>query len=369
MSACYCPTQTLDLSDQTHREFDMKNHHRKWTGLKAILCVFAACVIQNALAGDTQRILLFTKTIGFTHGSIPFAVSAIRTSVEQSGFTVDDSNDASLFNPTDLASYDAVVFVMTTGNVLNNDQQLAFEEFIRAGNGFAGIHSATDTEYDWPWYGELVGAYFNNHPSIQEATINIEDPGHPSMQGLDTPWIRTDEWYNFQDNPRANVNVLATLDESTYNGGNMGDDHPVIWYHEYDGGRSWYSAGGHTSASYSDAQFMSHILGGILYAVGETQIEDVDTDGVGDTSDNCISTANASQLDTDGDGFGNLCDADINNDCATNFGDFSLVSEAFLTTDSNADINGDGIVNFTDIGLFTGLFLSPPGPSALATCP
>ena len=337
--------------------------------LTLLLCVLTLLMSPHVSAQDEQRILLFTKTIGFTHGSIPFAVSAIRTAAEQNGFTVDDSNDASLFNSTDLANYDAVVFVMTTGNILNDTQQLAFEEFIRAGNGFVGIHSATDTEYDWPWYGNLVGAYFSNHPAIQQATINIEDPGHPSMQGLDNPWVRTDEWYNFEDNPRANVNVLATIDESTYTGGNMGDDHPVIWYHEYDGGRSWYSAGGHTVDSYNDEQFVGHLLGGIIYAAGATPIEDTDTDGVGDSSDNCTFVANANQLDANDDGFGNLCDADINNDCATNFLDFSLLSAAFQTTDKDADIDGDGIVNFTDVFLFTGLYLTEPGPSALASCP
>ena len=324
--------------------------------------------VSKCFRSRSTTYLVVYQNIGFTHGSIPSAVSAIRTGAEANGYIVDDSDDASVINAANLENYDAVVFVMTTGNILNETQQLAFEDFIRAGNGYAGIHSATDTEYDWEWYGDLVGAYFNGHPSPQQATINIEDSSHPSMQGLSSPWVRTDEWYNFQENPRANVNVLATLDESSYNGGNMGD-HPVVWYHEFDGGRSWYTGGGHTSQSYSDPQFVNHLLGGIAYAAGEAEIVDTDTDGVNDSSDNCLLVANDSQLDADGDGFGNLCDADIDNDCAVNFLDYALISSAFQTTDEDADLNGDGVVNFSDVFLFTGLYLNPPGPSALATCP
>ncbi|MFK8031113.1 MAG: ThuA domain-containing protein [Gammaproteobacteria bacterium] len=341
---------------------------KHWKVTKIVLLATAASFVQSASAGDGQRILLFTKTAGFTHGSINAAVPAIRSRAEQEGFIVDDTDDADVFTAANLANYDAVVFVMTTGNILNEAQQLAFEGFIQAGNGFAGIHSASDTEYDWPWYGDLVGAYFSNHPSIQEATVNIEDSNHPSTQGISNPWIRTDEWYNFQDNPRNEVNVLATVDESTYNGGNMGSDHPIAWYHEYDGGRSWYTAGGHRSANYNEPEFVDHLMGGISYAAGMAQLDDTDTDGIDDASDNCTATANADQLDTDSDGFGNACDADLNNDCATNFLDFSLLADAFQTTDVIADLNADGIVNFSDIFLFTQLNLTVPGPSALASC-
>ena len=337
--------------------------------IRTVLFVLLAGILANSSAGETQRILLFSKTAGFNHGSKPAALSAIRSIAEQNGYTVDNSEDAGLFNSTDLANYDAVVFVLTSGNVLDANQQLAFEAFIQAGNGYVGIHSASDTEYNWPWYGELVGAYFGSHPFVQQATVNIEDPSHPSMQGIDNPWIRTDEWYNFQENPRANVNVLATLDESTYNGGIMGADHPIVWYHEFDGGRSWYSAGGHTTESYSDSQFISHLLGGIVYAAGDSVIIDADTDGVSDAIDNCTLVANPDQLDSDSDGFGNVCDADINNDCSTNYIDFVILSQQFQTTDKDADLNGDGIVNFEDVFLFTQRFLIIPGPSAMATCP
>jgi len=212
------------------------------------------------------RILLFSKTTGFRHESIPDAIAALQKLGTQHGFAVDATEDAATFTDERLGRYRAVVFLMTTGDVLDDAQQAAFERYIRAGNGYVGVHSASDTEYTWPGYGGLVGAYFDNHPAIQEARIQIEDSTHPSTAGLPSPWTRTDEWYNFRTNPRARVHVLATLDESTYQGGTMGADHPIAWYHDYDGGRAWYTAGGHTSASYAEPEFLQHLLGGVLYA-------------------------------------------------------------------------------------------------------
>jgi type 1 glutamine amidotransferase len=153
--------------------------------------------------------------------------------------------------------------------VLDDDQQAAFERYIRAGHGFVGVHSAADTEYDWPWYGGLVGAYFASHPEVQTATVHVEETDHPSTESLPDRWVRTDEWYNFRSNPRddPNVHVLAALDETSYAGGTMGD-HPIAWYHAYDGGRGWYTAGGHTADSYAERLFIDHVRGGIQYALG-----------------------------------------------------------------------------------------------------
>lgn len=214
------------------------------------------------------RVLLFSKTSGFRHASIPAALDAIRTLGAEHGFAVDASEDASAFTDANLAQYRAVVFVMTTGDVLDETQQAAFERYIRAGNGYVGLHSASDTEYSWPWYGQLVGAYFASHPAIQAATIRVEDRAHPSTTALPDPWPRTDEWYNFQSNPRSRVRVLARLDETSYTGGTMGADHPIAWCQAYDGGRAWYTGGGHTSESYAEPLFLQHILGGIEYAAG-----------------------------------------------------------------------------------------------------
>jgi type 1 glutamine amidotransferase len=184
------------------------------------------------------------------------------------GFTVDSTEDAGRLTDAELALYRVVVFLSTTGDVLADRQRRAFERYIRTGGGFVGIHSASDTEYQWAWYGRLVGAYFASHPEIQQATIHIEDPANPSTMDLLAVWRRTDEWYNFCSNPRSTVHVLATIDEGSYSGGKMGSDHPVAWCREFDGGRSWYTAMGHTVESYAEPLFRRHLLGGIESAAG-----------------------------------------------------------------------------------------------------
>ena len=214
---------------------------------------------------EPYKVLVFSKTAGFRHDSIPTAIAALRNLGDRNDFVIDAVEDAAAFNDANLTHYKAVVFLLTSGDVLDESQQAAFERYIRGGNGYVGIHSASDTEYDWAWYGGLVGAYFQSHPAIQAATIHLEDRQHPSTASLPEPWVRTDEWYNFRTNPRADVRVLARLDEATYSGGTMGD-HPITWYHPYDGGRAWYTAGGHTAESYSEPMFLEHILGGIKYA-------------------------------------------------------------------------------------------------------
>lgn len=224
----------------------------------------------GATGGSQPAILVFSKTTGFRHDSIPDGIAAIQRLGQENGFTVDATEDSSIFTDDNLSNYQAVVFLLTTGTILNQDQKDAFERFIEAGNGFVGVHSASDTEYDWAWYGQLLGAYFSSHPDIQTAEVDVEDHDHLSTWFLPDVWQRTDEWYNFRTNPRdSGVIVLATLDETTYQGGQMGADHPIMWYQEFDGGRSWYTAMGHTRESYSEPLFVQCLLGGILYAIGE----------------------------------------------------------------------------------------------------
>ncbi len=215
------------------------------------------------------RVLLFSETRDFRHDSTESALIALEELAASANIETDRANDSTgIFTDANLADYDAVVWVMTSGDVLDQAEQLAFENYIRAGNGYAGIHAASFTEYEWPWYGGLVGAYFESHPQIQAATQNVEDSTHESTLHLPPTWRRTDEWYDYRTNPRSQVNVLLSLDESSYSGGAMGDDHPSAWYHEYDGGRSWYTGGGHTVESYSESDFRTHLLGGLTYAAG-----------------------------------------------------------------------------------------------------
>lgn len=213
------------------------------------------------------NLLVFYKTEGFYHSSIPAGITAIQKLGEENNFRVDTTNNAANFNPAFLAKYQAVLFLSTTGNILDDPQQTAFEEFIRSGKGFAGVHAAADAEYDWPWYNRLTGAWFNGHPAIQPAIIHVVDQNHPAGKPLPATWQRTDEWYNFKAiNPA--IKVLATLDEQSYSGGTNGPDHPIAWYHEFDGGRAFYTAGGHTPESFTEPLFLKHLLGGIQYAMG-----------------------------------------------------------------------------------------------------
>ena len=219
-------------------------------------------------ASGDLNVLVFTKTLGYRHSSIDEGVNVICDLGIENSFSLQHTEQSEIFNTQSLNQFELVIFLNTSGDVLNSEQQNAFESFIQNGGGFVGVHSASDTEYDWQWYGGLVGAYFESHPAIQTATINVEDNLHLSTQHLGVTWTRNDEWYNFGANPRSNVFVLLSLDESSYEGGNMNMDHPIAWYHEYDGGRAWYTAMGHTEATYSEALFRQHLLGGILWAAG-----------------------------------------------------------------------------------------------------
>jgi uncharacterized protein len=230
----------------------------------------------TAITNETcfKRLLVFSKTGGFRHASIKDGKVALQKLATEYNYAVDFTEDSSVFTDVNLARYDAVVFLLTTGTILDDNQKAAFERYIRSGGGYVGVHSASDTEYDWSWYGGLVGAYFDRihgHSKIVKATIHVIDRTHPSTMMLPAIWVRTDEWYNFATNPRGIVNVLMTIDERTYKGGTMGADHPIAWYHEYDGGRAWYTALGHTSKSYYEPLFLAHLWGGIVYAAGGRQ--------------------------------------------------------------------------------------------------
>ena len=227
-------------------------------------------LFSTTLYANSFRVLVFSKTEGFRHSSIPTGIAAITQLGQEYGFIVEATENAALFNFKNLQKFEVIIFLSTTGDVLSIEQQNAFEQYIHNGGGFVGIHAASDTEYDWPWYGKLVGAYFDSHPEIQTATIQVTDQNHISTKHLSKFWERTDEWYNYNKNPRGQVHVLATLDESSYSGGNMENDHPIAWMHEFHGGRSWYTGGGHTEASYAEPDFLKHILGGILYASGKS---------------------------------------------------------------------------------------------------
>ncbi len=233
-----------------------------------ILPLLLLCIVSCNKRSGKPRILVFSKTAAFRHSSIETGKQALIKLGAENNMVVDTTEDASYFNEDSLKNYSAVVFLHTTGDVLNNFQEADFQRYIEAGGGFVGIHAATDTEYDWGWYGRLVGGYFHSHPEIQAATLNVIDKQHPSTKHLPDQWKRTDEWYNFKS-LNKDVKVLMTIDESSYKGGNHGKDHPMAWYHEYSGGRSFYTELGHTEESFAEQNFLKHVLGGLQYAIGD----------------------------------------------------------------------------------------------------
>ena len=239
--------------------------------LKWVMRLILVCLLGSCTSKET-KLLVFSKTEGFRHGSIEKGVEAMKILGEQNGFMVDATEDATYFAEEILKEYSAVIFLNTTGDILNDVQQADFERYIQAGGGFLGIHAATDAEYGWPWYNKLVGAYFKGHPKIQEARLNIIDKNHPATKSMSDTWMKTDEWYNFRDiNPE--IKVLIEIDETSYEGGENGEHHPISWYHDYDGGRSFYTEMGHTDATFENPDFLKHVLGGITYAIGDTALD------------------------------------------------------------------------------------------------
>lgn len=249
------------------------------SALSRIIALPAAILLCVILMSTTHRfhwpeiftkpkVLIFTKTNGFHHASIAAGTEAIKKLGQENGFDVDVTDDSTQFRKKILKKYAALIFLSTTGKVFGPEEEQALQDYIHHGGGFVGIHAATDCEYNWQWYGDLVGGYFKSHPKQQQANIVVTDPNNPATQNLPNPWSRFDEWYNFKYlNP--NVTVLLKIDEKSYTGGENGDNHPMAWYHSYEGGRAFYTELGHTDASFSDPLYLHHLLGGIQYAIGK----------------------------------------------------------------------------------------------------
>jgi type 1 glutamine amidotransferase len=232
------------------------------------LTLLAACGSGGATAEGAAkpfRALVFTKTTGFRHDSIPDGVAAIRRLGKAHGFSVDTTANAARFTPSGLARYDVVVFLSTTGTPIKRSaQRRAFERYIRGGGGFVGVHAASDTRGDWPWYERLVGARFKRHdPGVSARVVQVPDRRSAATRGLPPAWEQTDEWYEFRSNPGTRVHVLAMLDQAR----------PLAWCRRYDGGRSVYTAMGHTKASYAEPRFSGHLLGAIEMAAGRARFD------------------------------------------------------------------------------------------------
>ncbi len=213
-----------------------------------------------------MTLLIFTKTTGYRHDSIPAGVEALRELSRGLGVATEESADAACFEPGQLARFRAVAWMSTSGNVLDEQQRRAFAQFVQSGGGYLGVHAASASESDWPWYAELVGARFTRHPELQPARLVVEDREHPATAHLGREWLRSDEWYEFDENPRPRVRVLVSVDESSYHGGTMGD-HPLVWCRELGAGRSLYTALGHDAAHYREPALRQHLTGALRWVL------------------------------------------------------------------------------------------------------
>ncbi len=217
----------------------------------------------NCSNKNTFSVLVITETKGWVHDSIESGLKLIQNIGSKNNFNVYHSDNSSVITYKNLKSFKTIIFLNTTEEILTDVEQKVMESFIKSGKGFVGVHAAADTEYNWQWYGKLVGAYYRNHPEVMNGkilTINHKISNH-----LDSEWEIEDEWYNF-DYVNYDINILLNLDEESYIGGEHPDYHPITWYHEYDGGRSFYTGLGHTKEVYDDERFIKLLEKGILYA-------------------------------------------------------------------------------------------------------
>ncbi len=237
----------------------------------AAMAMYFILLLAGCAPEREQRVLIFSGTQAYRHQSIEGARQAVAQLCRQNGIQADTTENAAYFHTDSLHRYSAVIFLNSSGNALDHRQQAHFERYIQAGGGFVGIHGAATTEYQWPWFGRLVGAWFQDHPEPQQATVLVHETEHPATRGLPAQWQRHDEWYNFKF-IHPGIQVLASLDEQTYAGGKHGEDHPIVWYHYYDGGRSFYTGLGHSADAYTDDAFLQHLLGGIRFAIGDNTL-------------------------------------------------------------------------------------------------
>ncbi|MCB0327796.1 MAG: ThuA domain-containing protein [Bdellovibrionales bacterium] len=242
----------------------------KISPLRAFLVFSVSFFLQSTHIDQQNRIpsdiIVFTKTVGFRHKSIPQATGAMKALAKRYGYTLIHTEDSRIFTPSVLESTKAIVFLLTTGDVIPEAFQANIKNYVEQGGGFVGVHSASDTEYQWPWYKELIGTYFKQHPKIQSAIVSRSEYRHHSSEHLPKQWSHIDEWYNFS-NPLP-PKILLSVDENTYEGGLMGNIHPISWCHEIKKGRSWYTALGHTKESYKNPLLLKHLWGGVEYAMG-----------------------------------------------------------------------------------------------------
>ncbi|HWD20296.1 MAG TPA: ThuA domain-containing protein [Verrucomicrobiae bacterium] len=244
--------------------------------MRIILFILAAAWTTLSAAADPAfRALVFSETLLYRHPSIPAGIAAVQKLGAENNFAVDASEDPAVFTRTNLARYAVVIFLSTTGNFLDTNQQAAFKDYVEGGGGFVAVHGALAgkeaTEGDWPWYVDLLGTTFVTHTPVVPGVIKVEDTNDLSTAKLPARWPHAEEWYFFASNPRPTVHVLATVDESSFLRQPMNLDHPISWRRTAGRGRVWFTALGHTDACFSEPLFLAHLLGGIQYAAAQEQ--------------------------------------------------------------------------------------------------
>lgn len=238
---------------------------KQYKFLSKIFFCLTFFMVFGVFGQQKQSVIIFSKTEGYRHNSIEDGIKSIEKLGRENNFNVFATEDSKILIE-ELKNNDAVIFLNTTGDILNEQEQKVFIKYINNGGGFVGIHAAADTEYGWPWYGKMVGAYFLSHPKQQDAVINVVNRDHLSTSFLGNQWNKFDEWYNYKD-INTSIQVLLNLDENSYEGGKNGKNHPIAWYHEFEGGKIFYTGTGHTKESYLNEKFLKHILGGIMYVI------------------------------------------------------------------------------------------------------
>jgi len=218
-------------------------------------------------AQEKPRVLVYVKVTGYAHASIPDGIKAVEKIAAENNFIADTTSKNTDFTEDNLKRYAAIVFISTNANTLDTAQRIEFERYIEAGGGFMGIHGASTGGKGWPWYVKLVGAQFVSHPEPKEGVLHVENADNESTRQYPDHMTWKDEWYNFT-NIQSGLNLLLFVDEDSYVGGINGRKHPIAWYHDFDGGRSFYTALGHFSYHYTDVLFVKHIEGGLKYAMG-----------------------------------------------------------------------------------------------------